>query len=105
MAKIIKRNWTVCLLVFLMAGITMGSGSCARDNTAPVKETKALSVEGGAPEQEAIVCKAPRPEMCTREYRPVCGLFADGTFKTFGNACTACSNENVVRYIPGPCPK
>ena len=50
-----------------------------------------------------IKCRDPRPEMCTNEYDPVCGRLADGAFKTYGNACTACSYTGVVEYRPGSC--
>jgi hypothetical protein len=48
-------------------------------------------------------CSDPRPEMCTRQYDPVCGLRRDGSTRTYGNACTACSDAEVVSHRPGAC--
>jgi hypothetical protein len=50
-----------------------------------------------------IKCRDPRPEMCTNEYDPVCGRLVKGAFKTYGNACTACSDTGVVEHRPGSC--
>jgi hypothetical protein len=41
--------------------------------------------------------------VCTREYRPVCGSYADKTQKTFSNPCGACSDEKIVSYVAGQC--
>lgn len=57
------------------------------------------------PPEDTIVCKEPRPTMCTMEYLPVCGYVADGTVRTFSNSCTACSNKNVVSFTHGACSK
>jgi hypothetical protein len=51
-----------------------------------------------------IQCTEPRPQMCAQIYSPVCGVAADGTRKTFGNACEACGDKAVVRHTPGACP-
>ncbi len=59
-------------------------------------------------------CGDPRPEMCTREYRPVCALRDTGVrcvttpcpsteWKTYGNACDACADADVIGHLPGAC--
>lgn len=55
-----------------------------------------------------------RPEMCTKEFRPVCGEVDNGVRcvkapcpstdkKPFGNACEACANPKTTGYWPAPC--
>lgn len=56
-----------------------------------------------APAPGQVACPAQRPQVCTREYRPVCGTKRDGTRQTYGNGCSACADANVVSQIPGPC--
>jgi tetratricopeptide (TPR) repeat protein len=58
---------------------------------------ESLPVAGGA-------CADPRPQVCTRDYRPACGLRRDGGRKTYGNACSACSDPEVVTQAAGACP-
>jgi hypothetical protein len=60
-----------------------------------------------APESMPVAggqCADPRPQMCTKDYRPACGQLRDGSRKTYGNACTACSDPQVVSQGAGACP-
>lgn len=51
------------------------------------------------------VCPSPRPEMCTREYRPVCARLAGEPERwvTRSNGCVACSDPAVEGHRPGAC--
>lgn len=51
----------------------------------------------------AVECEAPRPEICTFEYRPVCGLEQGGEWRTEGNGCSACANPEILGYNEGAC--
>ena len=52
-----------------------------------------------------VPCTDPRPDVCTQNYDPVCGLNQNRQQKTYSNACRACSEKEVVGYQPGgPCP-
>ena len=56
-----------------------------------------------------------RPQACTREYRPVCGVRDTGVrcvkapcpdsveWKTYGNGCDACADAAVSGYADGAC--
>jgi hypothetical protein len=59
-------------------------------------------------------CEDPRPELCTMDYRPVCALRDTGVscittpcqsteWKTYSNACSACSDPDVMGYKHGEC--
>ena len=52
---------------------------------------------------DLILCEEPRPQVCTREYDPVCGTLKDGSTTTGSTGCTSCSDPNVVGYKMGAC--
>ncbi len=61
-------------------------------------------------------CETPRPEVCTRELRPVCALRDTGIrcittpcdaaeWVTRPNACEACREPATIGHWPGVCPE
>ncbi|HYD03149.1 MAG TPA: hypothetical protein VEC16_02515 [Alphaproteobacteria bacterium] len=67
-----------------------------------------------SPEENAIQCTDEQrgDVACTMEYNPVCGWFGQNIqcidypcAATYGNGCTACSDENVEYYTEGLCPE
>ncbi|MDX2505383.1 MAG: hypothetical protein QNL62_13030 [Gammaproteobacteria bacterium] len=65
----------------------------------------ANETEADKTEQKNVTeCTEPRPVVCTMDYTPVCALNKDGVLKTYSNGCGACSNPDVVSYVPLACP-
>jgi hypothetical protein len=48
-------------------------------------------------------CPNDRPEFCTEQYDPVCGVSGGEAPQTYSNACHACADHSVDGYLPGPC--
>jgi len=64
----------------------------------------AYSDKNNTTEPEALItCKEPRPQICTREYNPVCATLKDGSTQTMATGCTACSNYQITAYEMGQC--
>ena len=49
------------------------------------------------------VCEVPRPQVCTMEYAPVCGVLIAGGERDFSSDCNACANDAVASYRTDPC--
>ena len=50
-----------------------------------------------------VACEEPRPQLCTMQYDPVCVLTGNSQYKTYSNACSACSDASVSGHTPGAC--
>jgi hypothetical protein len=77
--------------------LTILPASCAISS----KEKNEIDIEPGA--LDIILCEEPRPELCTREYKPVCATLKDNSTRTDSTACTSCSDPDVVGYKMGAC--
>ena len=52
---------------------------------------------------DIILCEEPRPQVCTKEYDPVCARLQDGSIRTGSTGCTSCSDPDVMGYTMGAC--
>ncbi|MEH6650036.1 MAG: Kazal-type serine protease inhibitor [Motiliproteus sp.] len=86
-----------------LAGLLLGG--CTAQSTEPDKTANMLP-------DGAVHCPTPKAESaelvaCTMNYQPVCGVDKHGIRKartTYGNACGACAEPDVIGYTEGPCP-
>ncbi len=83
---------------FLLILLSLLSIACATtvDEKSNINEPGALDL---------ILCEDPRPQICTREYDPVCGTLKNGSTVTGSTGCTSCSDHDVVGYKMGACLK
>jgi putative hemolysin len=87
-------------------------GICTLSDGTKCEEWAYFRGECNATVITATKCSEPRPEMCTMEYRGVCGFF-DSSIKcikypcaaTYATGCTACSDPKVAYWVDGECPK
>ncbi|MEM9257711.1 MAG: hypothetical protein AAGA91_19905 [Pseudomonadota bacterium] len=48
-------------------------------------------------------CGEPRPQVCTMQYEPTCGILVEGGREDYSSPCNACAHDTVAAYEPGPC--
>lgn len=92
-------------------GVTQDPMVAEGDSKPEGEETSAPAAGG---RMAFTQCTDPRAEMCTKEYRPVCGVVDNGVRciaapcpsteqRNFGNACMACAEPKTQGYWPVAC--
>jgi len=82
------------LLPVISLGLLLVGCATNNDEKIDLNEPGALDI---------ILCEEPRPQICTREYDPVCATLKDGSTRTGATGCTSCSDSEVVGYKVGAC--
>jgi alkaline phosphatase D len=88
------------------AGPQIALNAIGQDGTVALQQQITFSSlsSGNSPGSlKPIQCRDPRPQICTREYQPVCAEHSGGNFDTYATGCTACSNSDVIAYHEGSC--
>ena len=98
----------ICLILFpsssVLAGIDHSMVVTRIEDQADTERTSIHHLQADAGSVQAMVpCTEPRPQVCTQDYRPVCAELQNGSFKTFSNGCSACSDPDVIGYREGAC--
>ncbi|MCK5896879.1 MAG: hypothetical protein KAG20_08740, partial [Cocleimonas sp.] len=97
------------LKILLLGGITLLFLNACQ-NKHPITSASSPLPTGAYTE-----CKDPRPDLCTEEFRPVCGKVDTGVrcvttpcpsteHKTYANACKACTDPKVYGFWKTLCP-
>lgn len=83
---------TLTLPIALLAG-----GCASRVEPPEVPEAPPSTVP------RTVACEAPRPQVCTMIYLPVCAEHTDGRLETHASACNACADDTVIAYRNDAC--
>jgi hypothetical protein len=97
-----------CLILFPSSHLLAGTNhSMADANAAGLTDTQPVSTiqiyANADGTKEMVACTEPRPQVCSQDYQPVCAVMQDGSFKTYSNGCSACSDPEVNSYREGAC--